>query len=124
MALQSRMDKHFDRIRKLILSKQTSSHMRCLLRDVVELRENHWVPRRDENCNPKTIAQIHQEAHEQAKKQQLEKAERTQRCVLRWYEQRPSHGHVVRQSVIALSQLVHYRAFTFGKHFNYLVCVV
>ena len=36
-----------------------------MLRDVVELRDNKWVPRREEHCNPidyKTIDQIHKEA--------------------------------------------------------------
>ena len=37
-----------------------------MLRDVVDLRENQWIPRREENYNPKTIDQIH-------KKAQLEK---------------------------------------------------
>ena len=35
--------------------------------DVVELRKNNWVPRREDN-NPKTIDQIHKEAQEQEKK--------------------------------------------------------
>ena len=34
-----------------------------MLRDVVELRENKWVPRGEEHYNPKTINQIHKEAH-------------------------------------------------------------
>jgi translation initiation factor 4G len=33
-----------------------------MLRDVVDLRENQWIPRREENYNPKTIDQIHKEA--------------------------------------------------------------
>jgi translation initiation factor 4G len=33
-----------------------------MLRDVVDLRENQWIPRRDENYNAKTIDQIHKEA--------------------------------------------------------------
>ena len=33
-----------------------------MLRDVVELRVNKWVPRREDNYNPKTIDQIHKEA--------------------------------------------------------------
>ena len=35
-----------------------------MLRDVVDLRKNKWVPRREENYNPKTIDQIHKEAKE------------------------------------------------------------
>ena len=33
-----------------------------MLRDVVELRDNKWIPRREENYNPKTFDQIHKEA--------------------------------------------------------------
>ena len=33
-----------------------------MLRDVVDLRQNKWAPRREENYNPKTIDQIHKEA--------------------------------------------------------------
>ena len=33
-----------------------------MLRDVVELRQNKWVLRREEHYNPKTIDQIHKEA--------------------------------------------------------------
>ena len=33
-----------------------------MLRDVIELRQNKWIPRREENYNPKTIDQIHKEA--------------------------------------------------------------
>ena len=38
--------------------------------DIVDLRNNDWVPRREDN-NPKTIDQIHKEAADQAKKTQI-----------------------------------------------------
>ena len=38
-----------------------------MLQDVLELRLNNWVPRRDDN-NPKTIDQIHKEAAEEERK--------------------------------------------------------
>ena len=40
-----------------------------MLRDVVELRDNNWVPRREENYNPKTIDQIHKEAEMEKKEE-------------------------------------------------------
>ena len=43
-----------------------------MLRDVVELRDNKWVPCREDNYNPKTIDQIHKEAQmEKMQKQRL-----------------------------------------------------
>lgn len=41
-----------------------------MMQDIVDLRENDWVPRREDN-NPKTIDQIHKEAAEKAKKTQI-----------------------------------------------------
>ena len=40
-----------------------------MLRDVVELRANNWIPRREENYNPKTIDQIHKEAEMEKKEE-------------------------------------------------------
>ena len=41
-----------------------------MMQDIVDLRDNNWVPRREDN-NPKTIDQIHKEAVDQAKKTQI-----------------------------------------------------
>jgi len=41
-----------------------------MMQDIIDLRENNWVPRREDN-NPKTIDQIHKEAGEKAKKSQM-----------------------------------------------------
>ena len=41
-----------------------------MMQDIVDLRGNDWVPRREDN-NPKTIDQIHKEAAEKAKKTQM-----------------------------------------------------
>ena len=40
------------------------------MQDIVDLRENDWVPHREDN-NPKTINQIHKETAERAKKTQI-----------------------------------------------------
>lgn len=63
-----RMDQYFNQMNKITIEKKTSSRVRFMLQDVIELRQNKWVPRRDEN-NPKTIDQIHKEV-------QLEEQER------------------------------------------------
>ena len=44
---------------------KVSSRVRFMLQDVIELRANKWVPRRDENA-PKTIDQIQKEAERDA----------------------------------------------------------
>ena len=59
-----------DNLKKMIASKQTSTRLRCLLQDVVELHEAHWVPRHEENA-PKTIDQVRREAEEEEKERRL-----------------------------------------------------
>ena len=44
--------------------------MRFMMQDIVDLRENDWVPRREDD-NPKTIDQIHKDSAEKAKKTQM-----------------------------------------------------
>uniref|UniRef100_A0A8C7HSH2 Eukaryotic translation initiation factor 4 gamma 1 n=1 Tax=Oncorhynchus kisutch TaxID=8019 RepID=A0A8C7HSH2_ONCKI len=56
-----RMDQYFVQIDKIIKEKKTSSRIRFMLQDVLDLRRNTWVPRRGEQ-GPKTIDQIHKEA--------------------------------------------------------------
>ncbi|XP_051555332.1 eukaryotic translation initiation factor 4 gamma 1-like isoform X4 [Myxocyprinus asiaticus] len=69
-----RMDQYFNQMGKIIKEKKTSSRIRFMLQDVLDLRQNNWVPRRGDQ-GPKTIDQIHKEAEmeehrEQAKVQQ------------------------------------------------------
>ncbi|XP_051989762.1 eukaryotic translation initiation factor 4 gamma 1-like isoform X4 [Xyrauchen texanus] len=69
-----RMDQYFNQMGKIIKDKKTSSRIRFMLQDVLDLRQNNWVPRRGDQ-GPKTIDQIHKEAEmeehrEQAKVQQ------------------------------------------------------
>uniref|UniRef100_A0A4W5Q0R5 Eukaryotic translation initiation factor 4 gamma 1 n=1 Tax=Hucho hucho TaxID=62062 RepID=A0A4W5Q0R5_9TELE len=56
-----RMDQYFVQMDKIIKEKKTSSRIRFMLQDVLDLRRNTWVPRRGEQ-GPKTIDQIHKEA--------------------------------------------------------------
>uniref|UniRef100_A0A7M4EWY5 Eukaryotic translation initiation factor 4 gamma 1 n=1 Tax=Crocodylus porosus TaxID=8502 RepID=A0A7M4EWY5_CROPO len=70
-----RMDQYFNQMDKIIKEKKTSSRIRFMLQDVIDLRRNSWVPRRGD-LGPKTIDQIHKEAEleehrEQIKVQQL-----------------------------------------------------
>ncbi|XP_068754238.1 eukaryotic translation initiation factor 4 gamma 1-like isoform X2 [Montipora capricornis] len=65
-----RVDQYFAQINKIISARKTSSRVRFMMQDIVDLRSNGWVPRRELN-NPKTIHQIYREAADQAKKTQM-----------------------------------------------------
>ncbi|XP_041425846.1 eukaryotic translation initiation factor 4 gamma 3 isoform X11 [Xenopus laevis] len=70
-----RMDQYFHQMVKIIKERKTSSRIRFMLQDVIDLRLNNWVSRRADQ-GPKTIEQIHKEAkieeqEEQRKVQQL-----------------------------------------------------
>ncbi|ELW46901.1 Eukaryotic translation initiation factor 4 gamma 1 [Tupaia chinensis] len=56
-----RMDQYFTQMEKIIKEKKTSSRIRFMLQDVLDLRRSNWVPRRGDQ-GPKTIDQIHKEA--------------------------------------------------------------
>ncbi|NXM64492.1 IF4G1 factor, partial [Illadopsis cleaveri] len=56
-----RMDQYFNQMEKIIKEKKTSSRIRFMLQDVIDLRRSSWVPRRGDQ-GPKTIDQIHKEA--------------------------------------------------------------
>uniref|UniRef100_A0A3P8WNP7 Eukaryotic translation initiation factor 4 gamma, 1a n=1 Tax=Cynoglossus semilaevis TaxID=244447 RepID=A0A3P8WNP7_CYNSE len=69
------MEQYFNQMDKIIKERKTSSRIRFMLQDVIDLRKNNWVPRRADQ-GPKTIDQIHKEAEleehrEQIKVQQL-----------------------------------------------------
>ncbi|XP_029435031.1 eukaryotic translation initiation factor 4 gamma 3 isoform X2 [Rhinatrema bivittatum] len=70
-----RMDQYFNQMEKIVKERKTSSRIRFMLQDVIELRLCNWVSRRADQ-GPKTIEQIHKEAkfeeqEEQRKVQQL-----------------------------------------------------
>lgn len=55
------LEKYFERMAEIIREKKTSSRVRFLMQDVIDLRRNNWVSRRKE-AGPKTIEEIHKEA--------------------------------------------------------------
>lgn len=63
-------DVYFKEIGGIIEQKNTSSRVRFMLQDLVDLRKSFWKPRRDV-AGPKTIDQIHEEAEQEKTKQQL-----------------------------------------------------
>ncbi|CAG8570984.1 22012_t:CDS:10 [Dentiscutata erythropus] len=58
---KSHMDAYFLRMEDISKNSKLSSRIKFMLMDVIDLRNNIWVPRRDNNA-PKTIAEIHEDA--------------------------------------------------------------
>lgn len=54
-------DLYFGRLKHLSTNSQLASRLRFMVRDVLDLRANNWVPRREE-VKAKTISEIHSEA--------------------------------------------------------------
>eukprot|EP00003_Mantamonas_plastica_P030223 TRINITY_DN7391_c1_g1_i2.p1 TRINITY_DN7391_c1_g1~~TRINITY_DN7391_c1_g1_i2.p1 ORF type:complete len:1194 (-),score=542.44 TRINITY_DN7391_c1_g1_i2:54-3635(-) len=64
------MSAYFARINTITKDKRLPARVRFMLIDVVDLRKDKWVPRRNDNA-PKTIAEVHKEAAE-AKRKELQ----------------------------------------------------
>ncbi|KAJ1433578.1 MIF4G-like, type 3 [Sesbania bispinosa] len=54
-------DMYFSRLKELSTNPQLAPRLRFMVRDVLDLRTNNWVPRREE-VKAKTITEIHSEA--------------------------------------------------------------
>ncbi|XP_072546958.1 eukaryotic translation initiation factor 4 gamma 1-like isoform X2 [Salminus brasiliensis] len=65
-----RMDQYFHQMEKIIKERKTSSRIRFMLQDVIDLRRNNWVPRRGDQ-GPKTLEQIHKEAELEEHREQI-----------------------------------------------------
>uniref|UniRef100_A0A8C2XQL3 Eukaryotic translation initiation factor 4 gamma 3 n=1 Tax=Cyclopterus lumpus TaxID=8103 RepID=A0A8C2XQL3_CYCLU len=55
------MDQYFNQMEKIVKERKTSSRIRFMLQDIMDLRLHNWVSRRADQ-GPKTIEQIHKEA--------------------------------------------------------------
>lgn len=67
------MQDYFNKMQDIVSRRnqgKISSRIRFMLQDVIDLRANKWVPRRDES-NPKTIDQIQREAESERLDSQL-----------------------------------------------------
>uniref|UniRef100_A0A3Q3MTM0 Eukaryotic translation initiation factor 4 gamma, 1a n=1 Tax=Labrus bergylta TaxID=56723 RepID=A0A3Q3MTM0_9LABR len=64
------MDQYFNQMDKIIKERKTSSRIRFMLQDVLDLRRCNWVPRRGDQ-GPKTIDQIHKEAELEEHREQI-----------------------------------------------------
>ncbi|XP_054612711.1 eukaryotic translation initiation factor 4 gamma 1a isoform X2 [Dunckerocampus dactyliophorus] len=65
-----RMDQYFNQMDKIIKERKTSSRIRFMLQDVLDLKKSNWVPRRGDQ-GPKTIDQIHKEAEMEEHREQI-----------------------------------------------------
>ncbi|MBN3303315.1 IF4G1 factor, partial [Amia calva] len=65
-----RMDQYFSQMEQIIKERKTSSRIRFLLQDVLDLRRDNWVPWRGDQ-GPKTINQVHKEAELEAHREQI-----------------------------------------------------
>uniref|UniRef100_A0A8B9KDM9 Eukaryotic translation initiation factor 4 gamma 1 n=1 Tax=Astyanax mexicanus TaxID=7994 RepID=A0A8B9KDM9_ASTMX len=65
-----RMDQYFHQMEKIIKERKTSSRIRFMLQDLIDLRRCNWVPRRGDQ-GPKTIEQIHKEAELEEHREQV-----------------------------------------------------
>ena len=63
--LQQRIETYFSIVNNIIKKGKISPRVRFALQDVVDLRENKWVPRQRQDSQVKTIDQIHREAHDE-----------------------------------------------------------
>ncbi|XP_047329934.1 eukaryotic translation initiation factor-like [Impatiens glandulifera] len=54
-------DVYFNRLKELVSNSQLAPRLRFMIRDIIDLRSNNWVPRREE-VKAKTITEIHMEA--------------------------------------------------------------
>jgi len=61
---KSYMDTYFTHINKLSQDVNFSSRIRFMFQAVLELRQNNWIPRREENA-PKKISEVHADAIQQ-----------------------------------------------------------
>uniref|UniRef100_A0A7N0V462 MI domain-containing protein n=1 Tax=Kalanchoe fedtschenkoi TaxID=63787 RepID=A0A7N0V462_KALFE len=59
-------DMYFHRLKELTTNKELAPRLRFMVRDVIDLRANEWVPRRKE-VKAKTISEIHSEAEQDLK---------------------------------------------------------
>nr|XP_023683270.1 eukaryotic translation initiation factor 4 gamma 3 isoform X4 [Paramormyrops kingsleyae] len=64
-----RMDQYFHQMEKIVKERKTSSRIRFMLQDVIDLRLHNWVSRRVDQ-GPKTIEQIHKEARIEEQEEQ------------------------------------------------------
>ncbi|KAJ8345429.1 hypothetical protein SKAU_G00296220 [Synaphobranchus kaupii] len=59
--VKPQMDRYFSQLNQILKEGKSTSRVRFMLQDVMDLRQNNWVPSRYEQ-GPKIISQVHEEA--------------------------------------------------------------
>lgn len=85
---EQQFEDFFTSIKDITEKKKTSSRVRFLLQDVVELRNNKWIGRRTADAGPKKIDEIHKEARREELRIQLADQQRPDPPVARRSEER------------------------------------
>ncbi|XP_051948378.1 titin-like isoform X3 [Xyrauchen texanus] len=66
---KSKMDGYFSQLEQMVVERKTTSRIRFMIHDIIDLRLNNWVSRRSA-LGPRTLQQVHEEAKKQ---EQVEK---------------------------------------------------
>ena len=70
------LESYFERIKHFSTHELLPSRIRFMLMDLMDLRANKWVPRAAKGKGPMTIAQVHESAKEDVRKEEREKMQR------------------------------------------------
>lgn len=72
------LEPYFDRLQKVVRERTTSSRIRCLIQDILDMRKRGWKERDIQKDNkPKTIDEVHKE-HMEAEQRNLEESRQYQ----------------------------------------------
>ncbi|XP_062860046.1 eukaryotic translation initiation factor 4 gamma 1-like [Trichomycterus rosablanca] len=64
------LDNYFNQLGTIVKERRTSSRIRFMIQDVLDLRRNNWIPRRSDQ-GPKTIKEVHKDAEVEDNVEQL-----------------------------------------------------
>ncbi|XP_062857043.1 eukaryotic translation initiation factor 4 gamma 1-like [Trichomycterus rosablanca] len=64
------LDCYFNQLGTMIKDRRTSSRIRFMIQDVLDLRKNNWIPRKGDQ-GPKTIKEVHKDAKLEENTEQL-----------------------------------------------------
>lgn len=63
--VKEHLEPYFNRLKGVVQSKQTSSRVRFMIQDVLDMRSKGWKLRSIQDTGPKTIDQIHKEVKQE-----------------------------------------------------------
>ncbi|XP_055330036.1 eukaryotic translation initiation factor 4 gamma 1-like isoform X2 [Paramacrobiotus metropolitanus] len=87
---QNTVDVFFQQLRKMIDAKVTSSRIRFLMEDTIDLKNNNYVPRKTTTAKPTTIKEVH--AAKQKEEQEIKQAVADAAILMPPRQQMPTRG--------------------------------